>query len=205
MVCLAEPWEDETSATDAAGNRAELAPLAFIADGTPPALTWERSEAAGKGKRSWRWLARLTWSEPDRKWTTWKWVARSNYLDRSETPPLTWSAVAGQPELALTARRPVRLAGAVETRLGAGETIRLRPTCRLRGERRPAENACCPLTATDRSGNGATWWLEVPLPPHRHLRRPGPGLPRSASRSPAGPRSLHPTPALYFTWGIRFR
>ena len=179
LTRLAEPWEDgahrlAVTATDAAGNQAELAPLAFVADGTPPALTWERSEAAGKGKRSWRWLARLTWSEPDRKWTTWKWVARSNYLDRSETPPLTWSAVAGQPELALTARRPVRLAGAVETRLGAGETIRLRfadagaGLAQLAVSRRPAEggNAWAPLrlTATDRLGNGATWWLEVLAP-----------------------------------------
>jgi len=145
-----------------------------VADGTPPTLTWERGEAAGKGKGSWRWLARLTWSEPDREWTTWKWVARSNYLDRSETPPLTWSAVAGRPELALTARRPVRLAGAVETRLGAGETIRLRfadagaGLAQLAVSRRPAEggNAWAPLrlTATDRLGNGATWWLEVLAP-----------------------------------------
>lgn len=179
---LAGPWEDgprriEVAATDAAGNRAELPAVEFVADGTPPVLIPSRGELAGARVRGWRWLAELVWREPGRQWTTWKWIDDRNFLDRERVPPLSWAVAAGEPALALTARRPVRLAGGVEALLGAKESIVLRfadagagldrvEVARQRREGGAAADGWAPLriTAVDRLGNAATWWVEILAP-----------------------------------------
>jgi hypothetical protein len=179
---LAGPWEDgprrvEVAAADAAGNRTELAPLEFVADGTPPELSWTKG-APSKGERTgWSWLARLEWRAPQGRWTTWKWVDRRNYLKGPRRPPLAWGVADGRPELSFTAKRAVALSGDISVRLEKGESVVLRFADEGSGLARvelarqlPVEGSgaggpgVVRVTATDNLGNAAVWRVELTTP-----------------------------------------
>lgn len=178
---LAGPWEDgprriELTAADAAGNRAELAPVEFVADGTPPTLVWSKGVPPKGARSGWSWLARLEWRAPQGNWTTWKWLDRRNYLKGPRRPPLAWGLVDGRPELWFTARRAVALGGDIPVRLEKGESIVLRFADEGSGLARvelarqlPVEESAADgpavvrVTATDNLGNAAVWRVELDL------------------------------------------